>query len=151
LMLQGLFTNDHHPKFTEYARLLDSGMPLFSQFGQNVYASDVVQTCIDIIAAEISKLRPRHIRRDDEGLIEILKRSRLNRLFRFGPNKMMSIREFLEKVTWLLYLNYNCFIFPTYEVVEGSRGNQSKVFTGFYPLNPIQVDFLQDPSKTLFV
>ena len=31
-----------------------------------------------------------------------------------NPNPRMTTSDFLEKVTWLLFLNYNAFIVPTY-------------------------------------
>ena len=48
----------------QYAKFLEGQVPIFSQFGRDIFASDVVQICIDIIATEISKLQPRHIRTD---------------------------------------------------------------------------------------
>ena len=63
----------------------------------------------------------------------------------------MSTRDFLEKVIWLLYLNYNAFIYPVYNLVTDTRGGVNRYYTAFYPLNPVQVEFLQDESNTLFV
>lgn len=134
----------------QYARLLDGKSPIFSQFGQNVYASDVVQMCIDVIATEISKLQPRHIRTDPDGMQANVKSS-LNRLFKFAPNELMTTRDFLEKTIWQLYMNYNAFIYPTYVLKVDSRGNEFKDYTGFYPLAPNEVVFLQDSTGRIFV
>jgi len=133
------------PRTTNYARFLDGYVPVFTQFGQNVYASDVVQNCIDIIATECSKLKPKHIRTDPNGLMIEVKGS-INRLLRISPNPMMTTRDFLEKIIWLLYLNYNAFIYPTYTMLNGKR-----YYTGFYPLNPNIVEFVQDSAGVLFV
>jgi HK97 family phage portal protein len=133
-----------------YAKFMGGYVPIFGQFGDNIYASDVVQVCIDVIATEISKLQPRHIRTDTEGM-QTTPKSSLNRLFKFAPNELMTTRDFLEKVIWLLYLNYNAFIYPTYVTTSDSTGKQVKTFTGLYPLNPTQVDFLQDESDRLYV
>ncbi len=132
------------------AQMLNGSLPIFSQFGQNIYASDVVQTCIDIIATEISKLQPKHIRTDNSGMQSVPK-GNLNRLFKFAPNELMTTRDFLEKITWLLFLNYNAFIYPMYETYMDASGKPARAYMGFYPLNPIQVDFLQDPTGTLYV
>ncbi|MEF3313318.1 phage portal protein [Paenibacillus sp. GYB004] len=129
------------------AKMMNGYIPIFSQFGDNIYASDIVQNCIDIIATEISKLQPRHIRHDNSGK-QVTPKGNLNRLFKFGPNELMTTRDFLEKVIWLLYLNYNVFIYPMYE--QDSESN-SRVYKGLYPLNPYQVDFLQDEAGMLFV
>ena len=132
------------------ARFLDGYAPIFSQFGTNVYASDLVQMAVDCIASEISKLQPRHIRTDGEGGQQAIPKSALNRLFRFGPNPLMTTRDFLEKVVWLLYSNFNCFIYPMYDLV-GPPGARAREYTAFYPLNPTVVTFLQDQAGTLFV
>jgi len=133
----------------QYAKMMNGYAPIFSQFGTNIYASDVVQMCIDCIASEISKLQPRHIR-TAKG-IQTTVNSSINRLFKFKPNELMTTKDFLEKITWLLYMNYNCFIYPTYDLIPDKRGGYTRYYTGFYPLNPTQVDFLQDESNALFV
>ncbi|TCJ05094.1 phage portal protein [Cytobacillus praedii] len=134
----------------QYARFLDGRSPIFSQFGQNVYASDVVQMCIDVIATEMSKLQPKHIRTDSNGMQTVVKSS-INRLFKFSPNELMTTRDFIEKVIWLLYLNHNVFIYPVYEIKTDPRGNRTKEYTGFFPLNPTEVTFIQDSTGKLFV
>lgn len=144
---KGLFNKEN--KQLQHFRMLDGGIPIFSQFGQNIYASDVVLNCIDIIASEISKLTPQHIFEGASGSQQIPKSS-INRLFLNRPNLLMSTKEFLEKVIWLLYDKYNCFIYPAYEMVTDARGYTSRYYTGFYPLNPNRVDFLLDASGTLF-
>lgn len=150
MLLQSLINNNQSNKNLQYAKILDGSYPAFSQFGKNIYVSDLVQMCIDVIATERSKLQPRHVYTDSKGLQQIPKSS-LNRLFKFGPNELMTTSEYIEKTTWLLYMNYNLFIYPTYEIYEDARGNQSKYYTSLYPLNPTGVDFLQDNSGKLFV
>lgn len=126
-----------------FAKLLNGYTPIFSQFGESIYASDVVQVCIGVIAEECSKLQPKHIRKDEKGML-VVPASSINRLFKFSPNPLMTTRDFLEKTIWLLYLNCNAFIYPVYDA-------DKRTFTAFYPLNPRQVDFLQDESGVLFV
>jgi hypothetical protein len=128
-----------------YAKLLDGSIPVFSQFGQNIYVSDVVQICISRKATEIGKLQPRHIRTDANGMQTVVKSS-VNRLFKFKPNPLMTTRDFLEKVTWLQETNYNCFIYPTTATVNGVTD-----YAGFWPLNPTRVEFFQDATDRLFI
>lgn len=148
--VKNIFKGSETNKQMQQVRLLDGYSPIFSQFGQNVYASDVVQMCIDIIATECSKLQPQHIRTDRNGMQTVVNSS-VNRLFKFAPNELMTTRDFIEKIIWLLYMNYNAFIYPTYELKTDSRGNTYRNYTGFYPLNPTQVTFLQDITGKLFV
>jgi HK97 family phage portal protein len=134
----------------QYAKFLDGYSPVFSQFGTNIYASDVVQMCVDVIATECSKLQPKHIRTDSKGM-QVNVKSSLNRLFKFAPNELMTTRDFIEKIIWLLLMNYNAFIYPTYENKTGNNGELIREYTAFYPLNPTEVVFLQDPSGKLFI
>ena len=130
--------------------MLNGYSPIFSQFGEDVFASDIVQMCVNVIATECSKLQPKHIRVDNNGMQHVVKGS-INRLFKFAPNEIMTTRDFLEKIIWLLYTNYNAFIYPMYILKDDGRGNQTREYTGFYPLNPTVVTFLQDPTNRLFV
>lgn len=135
----------------QYAKFLDNSTPLFSQFGRNIYASDVVQMCIDKIATECSKLQPKHIRTDSSGKLVSAPDKGLNRLFRCAPNELMTTHDFIEKTIWKLFLDYNSFIYPTYTIITDTRGNQSRYYTGLYPLSPTTVEFLQDNTGTMFI
>lgn len=150
MLLNSLFKNNQSTNNLQYAKMLDGSYPAFSQFGKNIYVSDIVQNCIDIIASECSKLQPKHIFTNSQGLQQIPK-STINRLFKFAPNELMTTSEFIEKTIWLLFMNYNVFIYPTYDNYIDASGNTQIYYTGFYPLNPTQVDFLQDPTGTMFV
>ena len=134
----------------QYMKMLSGYTPVFSQFGSDIYASDVVQMCIDAIATECSKLRPRHIRTDSEGM-QVNVNDDLNRLFRISPNPLMTTRDFIEKIIWSLYLNYNAWVFPAYTTRTDAGGNTIYSYTGLYPLNPTDVTFLQDGSERIFV
>lgn len=147
--VKGIFSGEARKRM-QYARLLDGFSPIFSQFGTNIYASDVVQMCIDVIATECSKLQPKHIRTDSDGM-QINVKSSLNRLFKFSPNQLMTTRDLIEKIIWLLYMNYNAFIYPVYELVTDTRGVTTRNYTAFFPLNPTTVTFLQDATGKIFV
>lgn len=135
------------PKNTRPAPTLEGYWPIFSQMGTNIYASDVVQQALTCIVNEMKKLKPTHIRTTDNDPIPVRGNVQdvLNR-----PNQLMTTSDFLEKVTWLLLMNYNVFILPTsYEWTDGT--NKRRVYDGLYPLNPIQVDFIEDGGGRLFV
>lgn len=131
-------------KNLKHARMLNGYSPIFSQFGNDIYASDVVQQAINCIVSEMKKLNPQHIR-ENNGDAEPISNSVIQRLLD-QPNERMTQSDFLEKIMWQLFLNYNSFIIPTYRIVDGTR-----VYTGLYPVQPFQVDFLQDPSETLYI
>ncbi len=129
-----------------YAKMLNGQTPIFSQFGEDIYMSDIVKNCIRCTANEMSKLKPKHIRIIEEDKQQTINSS-INRLLKVAPNELMTISEFLEKCVWLWETTYNCFIYPQYYINE----NYKRIYTGFYPLNPRNVDFLEDTTGKLFI
>lgn len=127
----------------KYAKMLNGYTPIFSQFGQDIYASDVVQQAISCLVTELIKANPYHIKKDGSDLVPV-ENSEIQRLLE-EPNERMTQTDFFEKVYWQLFLNYNAFIVPTY--YRDNKGN--KKYTGLYPIQPIDVTFLQDPEGKL--
>lgn len=136
------------PKKQKWAQMLNGYTPIFSQFGTNIYASDVVQQAVKCIVDEMKKLNPTHIRynRNDPVPVSGTIQTLLN-----DPNLVMTTSEFLEKITWLLLLNYNAFILPTYYIYTNKDGTQVRVYDGLYPLKPTFVEFIEDESNRLYV
>lgn len=133
---------------TEYADMLNGLTPIFSQFGDNIYASDVVQQAINCIVSEMKKLTPQHVRASgcDVSPVNSDIQTVLN-----APNEIMTTSEFIEKIVWQLFFNYNSFIIPTYYVWTDKDSTEKRKYTGLYPIQPTQVDFIQDASNTLYV
>lgn len=136
------------PKTQKWAQTLNGYAPVFSQFGTNIYASDVVQQAIKCIVDEMKKLNPVHIRYNGNDPVPV--NSDIQTVLN-NPNPLMTTSEFLEKVMWLLLLNYNAFILPTYYMWEDERGIQKRKYSGLYPLKPTQVDFIEDTSGQMYV
>ena len=44
------------PKETKYVRMMDGSLPIFSQYGTDIYAFDVVQQAVACIVRELKKL-----------------------------------------------------------------------------------------------
>ena len=130
---------------TSYAKMLNGYTPIFSQFGQDIYASDVVQQAISCLVTELTKANPFHIKQSGSDLVPV-ENSEIQRLLD-QPNERMTQTDFFEKVYWQLFLNYNSFIIPTY--YKDIKGN--KHYTGLYPIQPTTVTFLQDPEGKLGV
>lgn len=136
------------PKNSAYADMLNGYTPIYSQFGQNIYASDVVQQAVNCIVTELKKLTPLHVRTID-GDVQPIKSNIQNALN--APNEIMTTSDFIEKVIWQLYLNYNSFIVPVYKSWTDENGVEQRNYTALYPIAPTQVDFLQDVTDTLYV
>lgn len=131
-----------------YAKMLNGYLPVFSQFGTDIYASDVVQQAINCIVMEMKKLIPQHIRENGTDPIPIY--DSLQKLLD-DPNERMTTSDLIEKAMWQLFLNYNAFLIPTYTTSFDGEGNKVKTYTGIYPIAPIRVEFQQDLSSKLFV
>lgn len=138
------------PKQVKFAPSLDAWAPIFGQFGTDIYASDVVQQAIKCIVDEMKKLNPLHIRyigNDPSPVRDSTVQSVLN-----NPNPLMTTSEFLEKTMWLLMLNYNAFIIPTYYVwTDEKTGQERRYYEALYPIKPSQVDFIEDATGRLYV
>lgn len=117
---------------------------MFTDFGNNIYASDIVVESIRCKANEMKKLDPRHIRTKDGKQQLITDSSIANVLKR--PNELMTTADFLEKITILLELNKNSYIYPDYYWTNGG----TKHFTALYPLKPQSVTCKIDARNNAF-
>lgn len=124
-----------------YERVLNGAIPAFTQFGDDIYASDVVQQVIGCIATEMSKLNPLHVRTQGLDLVPV--HSDVARVLK-EPNGSMSSSDFIEKIVWSLMLNHNAFILPVYADMTDIYGVTKRRLTELYPIRPSQVDFLRD-------
>ena len=147
----GIFDKLFHrsPKEKKFAPTLDGFMPIYSQFGTDIYASDVVQQALKCIVDEIKKLNPAHVRKINDDVVPV--KSDLQTVLR-NPNPLMSTTEFIEKITWLLMLNYNVFILPIYYTwIDKNTGEERRFYKELWPILPSQVDFIEDAGGRLFV
>lgn len=128
--------------------MLNGFAPIFSQFGNDIYASDVVQQAISCIVFELKKLNPVHVRMSGSDPIPV--NGEIQTLLEY-PNERMTQSDFIERIFWQLFLNYNSFVVPTYEITYDGQGNRKKKYTGLWPIQPTQVDFLQDANGELYV
>ena len=148
----GLFDRLFHRRPTNwrFAPMLNGYAPLYTQFGTDIYASDVVQQALKCIVDEIKKLNPTHIRIIDDDPVPV-SRSYIQNVLD-NPNPLMTASEFLEKMTWLLLLNYNVFIIPTYRTWrDANTGEEKRYYEALWPIKPVQVNFIEDASGRLYV
>ena len=137
------------PKNRRPAPTMDGFTPWYSQFGTNIYASDVVQQALKCIVDEMKKLNPTHVRYKGNDPVPV--KSTVQDVLE-NPNPLMTTAEFLEKITWLLLMNYNAFIIPTYYTwIDDKTGAERRYYEALYPIKPTQVEFIEDASGALFV
>ena len=128
---------------------MNGWLPVYTQFGTNIYASDVVQQALKCIVDEMKKLNPTHIRLKDNDPVPV--KSTVQDVLS-NPNPLMTTQEFIEKITWLLLMNYNAFVIPTYYTwKDDNTGVEKRYYESLYPINPTQVDFIEDAANRLFV
>lgn len=151
MIYTGLFDKLFHkpPAKRRFAPTLDGYMPLFSQFGTDIYASDVVKQALKCIVDEMKKLNPTHVRYRDTDPIPV--KSTVQDVLN-EPNPLMTTSEFIEKICYLLLMNYNAFVIPVYRVwTDDKTGEERRYYEALYPIQPTQVDFIEDESGRLFV
>ena len=136
------------PKNFRYATTLNGLVPVYSQFGTNIYASDVVQQAIKCIVDEVKKLNPTHVRYKGDDPVPI-RNSSINDVL-LDPNPYMTTSDFLEKITWILLMNYNAFIVPIFKNWS-DNGEERREYEGLYPVNPTEVDMIEDASGRMFI
>lgn len=138
------------PDKKKFAPTLDGILPLFSQFGQNIYASDVVVQALKCIVDEMMKLVPTHVRYNGSDPVPV-KGSTVQDVLD-SPNELMTTAEFIEKLVWMLLMNYNAFVIPVYRTwVDDQTGQERRYYDALYPINPTQVDFIEDEAGRLYV
>ena len=74
---------------------------------------------------------------NDSSISRVLKR----------PNTYMTTADFLEKITILLELTKNVFIYPTWYKTKGGE----RYYTGLYPLKPSEAQYLTDAAGALYI
>ncbi len=120
--------------------------PTFTDFGDNVLASDLVLEAIRLKADFISKLDPRHIRNEGETQ-KRLDDSSIARILR-EPNAYMTTSDFLYKAAFLREVNENVFIYLDYYWTKGGY----KYFKGAYIIQPRRWCYYEDEQTgELFV
>lgn len=132
----------------KYARMMNGYSPIFTQFGDNIYASDIVQSVIMCIVTEMSKLKPMHIKKDGRDSMPI--NDSIQRVLE-APNEIMTTSDFISKIMWNLFLNYNSLIYPVYEETENKDGSVTRKYIALYPLQPTTVTFQEDRQGNLYV
>jgi len=123
-MIKTIFGGKKQLVTVTWYKMLNDFAPTFTPFDGDMYDSDIVRTCIDAIARNAAKLKPRHIRRVNGEIIKT--NSHLEYLLQVRPNPYMNAYDFLYKIISQLYSNNNAFVY-----IQSERGT----ITGFYPID----------------
>lgn len=124
-LLSTIFGNNKPPINLENAQLINSFNSLITNYNSEIYNDLTVRSCVDTIARHVSKLKPVHIIKDEDG--RHLQSTTINSLLNSRPNIYMSTADFLYKVTSQLLYYGNAFIFL-------QKDTQNNII-GFYPID----------------
>lgn len=124
-----------------YAKMLSGTTPIFSQFGEDIFMSDIVQQCAYCIVTEMKKLNPRHVRRYGLDVAPVAD-SQIQKVLE-NPNSLMTKSDMLEKITYSVLANDNAFVYM-------ERDGAGRL-VALWPLSPTQVTFLEDAGERLYL
>lgn len=124
-LLSTIFGDTKQPINLENAQLINSFNSLIINYNSEIYNDLTVRSCVDTIARHVSKLKPVHIIKDEDG--RHLQNTTINSLLNSRPNIYMSTADFLYKVTSQLLYYGNAFIFL-------QKDTQNNII-GFYPID----------------
>lgn len=119
---------------------LNGSGAIYSQYGDEIYNYEVVQQALHSIVTEISKAYITHVKivnSEEQFVYDDVQRVLEN------PNPLMTMSDYLEKITWNLLFNENAFVWPTY-------GTNNKLVS-LTPLQPTEVEFRQYPDESIWV
>lgn len=114
--------------------------PLYSQYGDDIYAYEVVQQAMQSIVTELSKAFITHIKvvnGEEQFIYDNVQRVLEN------PNPLMTMSDYIEKLGWNLLFNENAFSWPTY--TKDGR------LVSLTPIQPTEVEFRQYPDDSIWV
>ena len=109
-------TNSAYNPFYSYYEWDDEGKPV----KDDIFNSDIVIQAMDLICSEMSKLTPKHLYKgkttNTSDISKILKK----------PNWYMTQSDFLYKITYMLLIKNDCFIYKDY--------SETNNLIGLYPI-----------------
>ena len=130
----------------KYAAIMSGRTPIYSSFGRDIYASDVVTQATACVTDEIKKLAPVHVIQNAGDIIPVSGGDALQRVLN-NPNHYMTTFDFLGRVMYMYFSKCNSWVVPTYRTDALGR----RTYTGLYPIDPADVTWVEDDTGRLFV
>ena len=111
-------------------------------YGNNIFKSDIIRTCVRVQSRAIGKLIPQHIREDSNGF-KVNPEPYIKMLLS-QPNPLTNSVSFWEKVSTQLALNNNAFI-----LLE--KDSNTGLPIQMYPISAIGVEAIYNQNGDLFL
>ena len=126
-LLDKIFPKSKQGKQTkEYFQTLTAYSPVFTNWGGELYESELVRSAIHARATHISKLRVN---------VQGSARQKLATKFRNGPNEWQTWGQFLYRLSTILDMQNTAFIVPVMNLYEE--------ITGVYPVLPSMCEIIE--------
>lgn len=127
-------------KPNNYNRVVNSNAALFSSFGKDITASDIVKTAIHRVCEEVSKCSIKSVTELQNPHRVTIADDDINKVLLARVNPLCGLKDFLYKVAYITLVNRNCFIYWAYDEVpiEGTE-YVKRVTRGFYPIENASV------------
>lgn len=139
----GIFTRKKKQGNTQGFDLISGLSNSFVPFGNNVSNSEVVKICIDRVASQCAKLKPKYIKtKEDKTVSE--KKGALSFLLQHKPNPVMTPYDFIYRIVSLLLLNDNAFVYPQFDKLTGR-------VKALYPLKPSMIETQVDSLGSYYL
>jgi len=132
-MFKNIFGGKTEPPVKVYYKTINDYCPTFSNFNGGLYDSIIVRACVDAIARNGAKLKPRHIRSVDNKTQPVTQ-SNIEYLLAVRPNIYMNAYDAWYKVISQLETHNNAFVYLRWE-----KGK----LAGLYPINFSSVEMVE--------
>jgi Phage-related protein len=120
---------------SNYNRIINANSVVFSSFGKDVTASDIVKTAVHRVAEEVSKCSLKSVVEMQNPRRIVVADDDINAVLSARVNPLCGLKDFLYKVAYITLLNRNCFIYWAYdEVPIKDTDSVRRVTRGFYPI-----------------
>lgn len=122
-----------------YNRVVAANSVLFTSFGKDVTASDIVKTAIHRVCEEVSKCTIKSVTELQNPHSVVVADDDINRILLARVNPLCGLKDFLYKVAYLTLVNRNCFIYWAYDEQPIDGGYVKRITRGFYPLENVSI------------
>lgn len=139
-LIRKIFGKQPNISNQERAEVMNGSPAVFTPFSGDAYESDIYRGAVDAIARNAAKLKPTHVitmagqRTDGD--------APLNRILQVKPNPYMTTYDMIYKLVTHYYLYNNAFAYL--------QKNDKGYLTGIYPLRPVQMEYVTDPTGELY-
>ncbi len=115
-------------------RVIDANKVLFTSFGNDFRASDIVKTAIHRVCEEVSKCNIKSVIEQSNPRRTFIMDDDINAVLSARVNPLCALKDFMYKLAYLTITNRNCFVYWQYDEVPIGDGYVKRVTKGFYPI-----------------